>query len=202
MKPIKKVIALDADEILSAFLDRFLIFHNRKYGTGYKKEEILSFEIGQIFEVSENEVEKRMEQFYSSGDALNIEPVKGAISGVNELIRRGYAVHVITARPLMAKDLTVKWLNKHFPDKFKGIHFGFNPYLKISTQPTKARICHQIGASVLADDSLVNAASCAKEGITVLLIDAPWNQTDSLPENIIRVKSWKEILGKIDKLWT
>ncbi len=202
MKSPKKVIALDADEILADFLDRFLVFQNSKYNTNYQKKEILSFEIGQIFEVSEEEVEKRMELFYSSGDALNIEVVKGAAKGVDELLKSGYEVHVITARPLMAKDLTLKWLNEHFPDKFKGIHFGFNPYLKASTQPAKAEICHEIGARVLVDDSLVNAASCAKEGITVLLMDAPWNQIETLPKNVIRVKSWEEILEKMDKLWT
>jgi len=44
----------------------------------------------------------------------------------------------------------------------------------------------------MIEDSPEQAKDCASNGIDVLLLDRPWNQI-ALPENITRVRSWKEI---------
>lgn len=192
---MKKVIAVDADEILAAFLEHFLIYHNSRYETNLSKADVFSFKLEELFGIPEDEVLSRMNSYYEEGEVLKIEVVPGAIEGVNNLLKKGYELQIITARPPFYKEVTVEWVGKHFPDKFKQIHFAFNPFNKNSEKLTKAQICKQIGAKVLIDDNLVNALDCAKNGILVYLMDAPWNQVEDLPSNIVRVKSWSEIVS-------
>lgn len=197
MKLKNKVIALDSDEILSGFIDAFILFHNKTFKTSTKKEEIYSFELGQIWKISEEEVERRIEQFFFVGNAAYVKPIKGSKSGVNKLLKYGYKIHIITARPKVLEEKTTGWINSNFPNKFKGIHFAFNPYVKISKQKTKSEICKSIGAELLIEDNLVNAIDCAKGGIKVFLMDAPWNQIMELPGSIERVYNWKDITDKL-----
>lgn len=190
---MKEVIAVDADEILAAFLEHFLIFHNSRYKTNLVKEDVLTFKLEDLFGIQEKEVLRRMDEYYEEEHVFGIETVPGSIEGVSTLLERGYELQIITARPPIYKQITVEWVEKHFPKKFNQIHFAFNPFNKNSERLTKAQICKQIGAKVLIDDNLVNALDCAANGITVYLMDAPWNKHTDLPENIIRVKSWDEI---------
>jgi len=191
---IKKVIAVDADEILAAFLDHFLFFHNTRYKTNLGKNDIFSFRMEELFGINEEEVLRRIDEYYAARLILDIVPVEGAIEGVNALLDKGYELQIVTARPPSYKHLTVEWVERHFPKKFNQIHFAFNPFNKNSERLTKAQVCKQIGAEVLIDDSIVNARDCAENGITVYLMHTNWNKDEHLPANIIRVESWMEIL--------
>jgi 5'(3')-deoxyribonucleotidase len=196
-KVTKKVIAVDADEVLAAFIDHFLVHYNAKYQTVVSKDKIHSFKLDPIFNTTQDVFLKRMDEYYESGEVLKIKPVKGSLKGVDQLLRKGYFLEIITARPSMYKEATINWVNQHFPKRFNQIHFSFNPYNKNSEDITKAEICKRIGAKVLIDDNIVNAFDCAKNGIKVFLMDMPWNQVEDLPEGIIRVKSWEEIIKKL-----
>jgi len=61
----------------------------------------------------------------------------------------------------------------------------------------KSDLCLKLGVEVLVDDCLEFAEECADKGIKVLLLDSPWNQTDSLPKNVKRMKNWDEIVAHI-----
>lgn len=197
MRKTSEVIAVDADEILAAFLEHFINYHNLKYKTSLKKDDVKSFKLEELFGIKEDDVLSRMNEYYESGEVLKIELVEGSIEGIESLLKKGYELQIITARPPHYKKDTIEWVRKYFPDKFKEIHFAFNPFNKHSEKSTKAEICKQIGAKVLIDDNLVNALDCAGNGITVYLMDAPWNQTEDLPVKVVRVKSWKEITEQL-----
>lgn len=192
----RKVIAVDADEVLAEFMEYFLMFHNKKYQTKFLKTDVTSFRFEEVFNIEETEVLHRIGEFYEDVLIREMKPVAGAIEGVQSLLDKNYELQIVTARPPYYKEKTVEWVERHFPDKFKQIHFAFNPFNKNSERLTKAQICKQIGAGVLIDDNLVNAVDCAENGITVYLMDAPWNQVEDLPGNIIRVESWEEIVER------
>ena len=197
MNSSKKVVAVDADEVLAEFMEHFLMFHNARYETRFTKSEITSFRFEEVFKIEERDVLRRIGEFYEDQVIHNIRPVEGAEEGINSLIDKGYQLEIITARPPYYRQITVDWVEKHFPGKFEQIHFAFNPFNINSERLTKAEICKQIGAEVLIDDNLVNALDCADRGITVYLMDAPWNQVEELPKKVIRVKSWEEILERL-----
>jgi uncharacterized HAD superfamily protein len=107
----------------------------------------------------------------------------------------GYFPHFVTARPETLEKETRDWLKKYFKDLEFPVYFTHRdagmPSLK------KSEICKSIGAEILIDDYIENALDCAENGIKVFLMDAPWNQTGSLPDNVVRVKSWKEVISKL-----
>ena len=106
-------------------------------------------------------------------------------------------MYVITARTEDIIEHTLKWIKKNFPNKFKYVHFAHNPYFGKEKTKSKADFCKDLGIDLLIEDNLDFATEAAKENIRVFLFDAPWNKSKSLPKNIKRVKSWKEILKKL-----
>ncbi len=191
-----KVIAVDIDEILAGFIDYFVSYHNLTYQTKITKNDVFSFNLHEVFGVSREEIIMRMVKFGEEGHNFKIEPVPGAIEGVGALLKKGYILHLVTARPTIIQKDTEKWINKFFPQKFINLHHAFNKNIHKEDSPKKKKweICKEIGARVLIDDHLDNALSCVENGIKVLLMDAPWNQVENLPKGIKRVKGWEEIL--------
>jgi uncharacterized HAD superfamily protein len=51
--------------------------------------------------------------------------------------------------------------------------------------------------TIMIDDNLPTVIECAEKGIKALLLDHPWNQTESLPTDVTRVFSWDEIVYDI-----
>jgi len=71
---------------------------------------------------------------------------------------------------------------------FSKLHFSQKKIKK------KSEICKELRIDFLVEDSLEYARECAKNGTKVFLFNAPWNQTDNLPDNIIRINSWNKII--------
>ncbi len=102
-------------------------------------------------------------------------------------LMKDFDLHIVTARQHAVEDLTREWINKHFPNIFSGIHFG-NHYSKSGKSRSKAKMCKEIGAVLLIDDSLSYATQVSREGIHVILFgDYAWNQVKAktnLAENV------------------
>ena len=198
MKSSKKVIAVDIDEVLADFIAYFVNYHNLTYQTRMTKDKVFSFSLHEVFEVTKEDITEKMIRFSKEGHDTRITLVPGAQEGIDALIKKGYELHLVTSRPEAIRPQTEGWIAKHFPGKFTDLHHAFNPNIhKKGSKMKKWEICKAIGAKVLIEDFLPNAIGCAENGIKVFLMDAPWNQADDLPEGIIRVKSWKEIVRKL-----
>ena len=194
-KTSKKVIAVDIDEVLADFINYFVEYHNLTYKTQMTKDKVFSFSLHEVFEVSTEVIMERMIKFSEEGHNAKIALVPGAKEGIDALAKKGYELHLVTSRPGAIKEVTEKWIEEHFPGKFTDLHHAFNPNIHAKgSKKKKWEICKEIGAGVLIEDFLPNAMGCSENGITVYLMDTPWNQQDDLPSNIIRVKSWMEIV--------
>lgn len=197
-KASKKVIAVDIDEVLAGFIDYFVEYHNLHFKTTITKDKVVTFDLEDVFGVTKEEISTRMIDFGKAGHNVKMKPVAGSIEGVDALLEKGYELHLVTSRPGVIEKDTRVWIENHFSGKFTDLHHAFNQKIhKEGSKKKKWEICKEIGAGVLVDDFLPNALSCAENGITVYLMDAPWNQTEDLPENVIRVKSWKEITAQL-----
>lgn len=187
---------MDFDEVTADFISYFLYFHNLMYKTEMKKGEVSSYFLYEAFDIDKKEMGIRLAEFRSLKLLERIEPSEGAVEGIKKLLEMGYSPHFVTARPETLKEETINWLKKYFKDMEFPVYFTHReagmPSLK------KSEICKSIGAEILIDDYIENALDCAENGIKVFLMDAPWNQTGSLPANVIRVKSWKELITKIN----
>jgi uncharacterized HAD superfamily protein len=198
-KTIIKRIGVDLDEVLADFLATFIKFHNQKFGTKLLKEQFSSFHLHEIIGEKVEVMNMRIEEFYNSVTFEQLKPVDGALDAI-EYLSKKYELIIITSRPKEVSDHTIKWLQRHFPKKFKNVHFAYNPYILKSEKKTKSEIALDTKINIFIEDNIDLATGVAMQGIKVYLIDAPWNQSDTLHENITRVYSWKEILERIEKI--
>lgn len=195
-KSSNKVIAVDIDEVTADFISYFIYFHNLMYKTSIKRDEVSSYYLYKAFKVERKEMGMRFDEFQALKLLERLEPAKGAIAGIKKLVERGFAPNFVTARPLAIEKETRAWIKKYFKDIKIPLYFTHQK--EGGKELKKSVICKEIGARILIDDHIENALDCAENGIKVFLMDAPWNQSEDLPENIIRVKSWKEIISLLN----
>jgi uncharacterized protein len=188
-----KTIGIDFDDILLNFSDAFIVFHNSRYGTTHKREDITSFYLEEVWGVSFEEIHKRLHEFYRSEEHKNASPIIGSIEAITELAKNN-VLHIVTASPEEIKQEIRIWLGKHYPDVFKDIHYTRKSLFDKSSRK-KAEICAEQGIEVFIDDSLHNAADLSSNGIPVFLLDTSWNKGEVNPL-VTRVYSWDEILKR------
>ncbi len=200
MKPAlskKPVIAIDIDEVLFPFTPEFLASHNAKHGTSLEPSDITNYHyIEELYNFKGGEdSEDLIESFFNEVYKGNIGPYNGAIEAIEKL-KKNFTLEIVTARRPSTLAITEKWLNRHFPAVFNGVHF---PRLK-PKDTTKVEVCKEIGAKYLIDDHPDNMQGVHDAGITPLLFgeDYPWNKEHGI-EGVIRVKSWAEVLEFFDE---
>lgn len=185
------LIGVDLDEVVFDFVTSFLIYHNSRNGTSLSRDEISKYRvIGELCGNTKKEVDETFKEFYNTELFKNVQPMEGSNEGIR-LLSKNHQLHAITSRPGYLHDKTKESLNKHFPNSFLGLHFSMKKIKK------KSEICKDLGINLLIEDSLEYAKECASEGVKVLLLDSPWNQSEKLPEGITRVYSWKDIVNKV-----
>lgn len=192
---MSKIIGVDFDDVLMAFQEAFIVWHNTSYGTSYAKKDVSSYKLNRSMGCTTEEAVRRIREFFCSLEHLEALPVTGAVDGLRILGEKNCCI--ITARPPMTKELTTMWLQQHCPEMIERIHFVGKETRYSHSKSTKAETCKRLGVEVFIDDAMVHARVLSAAGIPVLLFDNPWNQTDNLPPNVERVYSWNEIIEKL-----
>lgn len=191
-------IAVDMDEVLAGFIDKFIEFHNYKYKSSYNKNDFFSFDFSKVLKCNEEEALQKVEEFFESDFFKQIDLIPGAIEGINKL-KQKHELHLVTGRQEEIKEETLKWINNYFPNTFKTINFT-NHYSKLYEKTTKASVCMKLGVKALIEDSLEYSKELQENEIKVILMNVPWNQTEKLASNFVRVYNWNEILKEIEKI--
>ena len=188
-------IGVDIDEVVVEFFKKYLKLFNKRFGKNLIFEDIVKYEIWDLTDVSQEETLRVLDEFGSSESFFRIQLVKGAKEVLDEFFK-SHEIFFITSRPEKAKEQTWKFFEERFQNSpfkiiFSGDMFGGNK--------TKFEICKELGIPILIEDRRKYALDCAQNGIRVLLMDKPWNQNCE-HENLVRVKSWKEIMEKIGEM--
>ncbi|MDD5547464.1 MAG: hypothetical protein PHN74_00985 [Candidatus Pacebacteria bacterium] len=188
------IIGIDLDEILADSLNAIVEFHNKKYGTTLKRNDFHSYRFWEIWGGTREEAIKKVYEFFIT-NPMHINPIAGSFEALKTLKKNGHELLIITARQNELIEYTNKWIEKHFPEIFSGIHYA-NTYTMAGHSRKKSDICNGLGIKLLIEDDLTHAEDCAKSGIKILLLDCPWNQ-NSLPKNTERIFSWNDAVDKI-----
>jgi len=189
------IIGFDLDDILLDFQDTLRGYHNIQYGTNYKREDDNVWNLWERWSCTPEDSKQRVFDFYEHEMHLNALPIYGSMEGINTL-KNNNELFVITARPESMKEKTLEWLNKHFPQAFQQVVFT-NLFYGDGNKRNKSDVCKELGVEIFVEDALHNAYDVAEAGIPVLLLDAPWNQSEVKPP-ITRVYSWEEIVQKLN----
>jgi alkylated DNA nucleotide flippase Atl1/5'(3')-deoxyribonucleotidase len=193
---MKKVVAIDIDEVLSAFHEPFLMHHNRTYGTAYTYPDTENRYYLEEFTGEPSEiVEKKIHEFVQTPVMQDAEPLPGAQAALDHLRQLGYELVVITARPPMYKPVTDRFMERHFPDVFQGVH-AIPHFVGSALTPAagKLALCQQLGAQYLIDDNLGTATVVADAGMQAIVFgEYHWNQAEILPKGVVRCKDWNAV---------
>lgn len=181
------IIGVDIDEVLAELNNKLLEFHNEKYDTSLEKKDLTAYFLEEVIDISKEEAQKRIFEFYESTHFEEIPTVLQSIDAIEKLVKKNILI-AITSRHVHMKDRTKTWLEKHFKNHINEVHFSSKD------TKTKAQICLENNVEVFIEDNLLYATEVAEAGIKVFLVDNPWNQSDDLHENICRVCGWDEIL--------
>ena len=193
----KPRLAVDIDEVLFPYVEKFTEHHNDVYSTALSKKDFHSYIINVISD-DQSVVLERVQKFQRGGVLKQGEPIQGSIEALS-LLAQHYDIYIVSARSTDLLGDTIEWLLQHYPKIFSGVYFADYWVEGETSEPwTKASLCKKIGAQLLIEDSLSYAEECAQEGIEVLLFgDYPWNQTDKLPRRVKRVSNWSAVLNNL-----
>lgn len=190
----KPVLAVDVDEVLYPFMPLFIEHHNKHHGTNKMLNQLTSYVLEENFSMSDNQKLERIRSFVAGGGFSKGLPLEQSQQAIAKLARQ-YDLVVVTSRWKDWEQDTLDWLQQHFPDSFKRIHFANSITWNRGDKHDKSSICLELGAVAFIDDSLDNVEKVSGAGITSLLFgDYPWNQAEKLPDNAQRVRDWNEVL--------
>ena len=192
---MKKKIGLDFDDVLFDFSAGLMAFHNATYGTSCTLKDITKFGFKELWQCDYTESLRRMREFVTSPYHEMTLPIKGAVGAVR-FLQIKYDTPVITARDKILLPETRKVANMYFPRLLKEIHYLHEN--DINVLGTKGEVCARLGVSLMVENSLGNAETLSKSGITTLLFDRPWNKVEILPPYVTRVYGWDHALHEIE----
>lgn len=191
---MKKVrVGVDLDDVLIDCNTALCEFHNRRYGTSYRRADVRSFHLHEVWNCSIEEVTRRIGEFYDSPEHAKAVPIKGAVAAILKLQERDELAAVITARAESAREVTEALLACYHPSLTRLVTY--------TNHGKKATVCKELGVQVFVDDAGHNAEDVASVVELSLLFDAPWNR-GYVPSrsNLHRVYSWQEALAMIDAM--
>lgn len=187
----KKSIAFDVDDVLASHVESFVVFSNETYGTNLTMEDY-SDDWPKLWGVAGDEVNKRALEFQTI-QRIAAFTVKDDAQMALEQLKTKYDLYVITARRQHLVDTSIDWINRHFPNVFKEIHFV--PMWEPNNKITKSDICKKIGADYLVDDLPRHCNIAADAGIKAILFgNYAWNRNEKIVDNVTRCKDWNKLL--------
>lgn len=125
---------------------------------------------------------------------LEIKPVEWSIEKIKELENLWHELFIVTARNSdYFTDYSIEWAKRYYKNAFRNILFS-NQHNGAKYKP-KPEICLENGIEIMIEDNLDYALELAKNGIKTFLLEKPWNihRTEN-HDNIIKVKTWKDIV--------
>jgi uncharacterized HAD superfamily protein len=188
-------IALDLDDVLiQTFRSPVHLFHNREYGTAYAAEDMLSYNLAELWGCGPKIALERMYDYHFSPEHDESEPMLGAADAV-AFLRGKFDLYIITSRSECFMQKTLSIIHPFFPlSSFKDIIFT-NQYHGTS-RGSKADVCKKLRIGTMVEDCIENAYEIASEGTRVLLLDAPWNRKP-ITHPIIPVQTWDAVLKEL-----
>jgi uncharacterized HAD superfamily protein len=195
----KLIVAVDMDEVLCHFVPKLIDFHNETYKTEIKFEGFHNYAFHKVWGGTPEETTQKVNLFFESPHFKSLPRVKNSFETLLKLKDRCTFV-IVTSRQTALKEITLRYVEEHFPDIFDDIMLG-NHYGETGTKLSKPEMCQKVGATILIDDSLLYAQDCSKNGIkTILFGNYPWNQSKhDLHELIVRVSGWEDVESEIRK---
>ena len=182
-------IGIDIDGVIVDYATAMLPVVSEVCGRPVSVRDLRHWDLRKALDIDEEKEAYIWEQTLETDLLRHARPVEGALSGLLELSR--HETWLVTARPSHMQDLTESWLAEN---NAKYDHLVLGRY--------GDKLLAGDGFDVFVEDYLEEARAIAKAGVFSILLDQPWNQASSLPQNCRRVFDWEsivELVGELEK---
>jgi uncharacterized HAD superfamily protein len=180
------IIGVDLDNVIACTDIKIRSLISEMFEVHLKQEDLVHFEYW-CCGITKQQAEMVSNRFHKT-DCQNVIAMEKAIDTL-KFLHEYFEIHIVTARPIETKEITLKWLES------KAISYDKLFFLK-------NKHTSSINYEIFIEDHLETALALAQRGIQTLLFNYPWNQPDNLESKfIIRVKSWEDIRQFIEQKW-
>lgn len=198
---MKKVIAIDIDDVMSPCAESFIKYHNDVYKTNLSLSDITytgeywgywSRALNNLLGIDEYEANRRFEEFLLSDEHRSGQPISEEIKQYIYSLKKQFRLEVVTARHYSMREQTLTWLNNQLPDVFDEIHFIDS----IDKTITKVDVCKQIRAEYIIDDSVEHCNLAAQSGVKAILFgNYGWNSHQNINDGVVRLSNWDDVIN-------
>lgn len=195
----KKIVAVDIDDVLVPHFGELARFASETFGIRLTVDEM--FYAGTVNAImrrtglDKEEIMSRIDAYLIS-DEFYIDPLPGAVEVLTRLAKK-YDLVIVTARPQPMKDLTIAWLEKHFPELFSQVRVVGHERWGLGAAP-KGQAFQELGVSILIDDHPTHCRAAHDQGIRALRFgEYPWSDSETLPDGVEAVRNWEEVAEKL-----
>ncbi len=193
---------MDLDDVLAETARMFLDLLEREFGRRVEFEEIVSYDLGQSLDLSQDELDDFMLTAHRSEALLSIVPMEGAVEALEYWAGEGYSIEVVTGRPTVTERDSREWLDvagvPHdsltFVDKYswKESVFAGDSALPMH-ELAKTDYCLAV-----EDSASVASRLATIMDTSVVLIDKPWNRQEDDQNGrqlgrVTRCMDWEDI---------
>ena len=191
-------IYVDFDDCLCETGRAFARLASDLFGINTPYEEMRHFNLQKAFNLTDEQYDQLLVKGHEPEVLLSFEETPGASDVINEWIRAGHEVSVITGRPYASYEPSRLWLDRHalrdVPlyclDKY-----GRENFVKDSSFSLKIEDYYKMRFDCAVEDSpLAFRFFDHLPDLRVMVFDRPWNRAAALPEgNYRRCFSWEDV---------
>lgn len=183
MKNLRQKIALvDIDDVLTDTTSKILEEVNIRHKSSYTVDQMTTYYVWENFPITKEEV---YQITITENIVASLEPISGALEGMVRIKKSNYLIWLVTARPEILRPITLNWLNRH-GFRFDKLTMELNGSQKATLASRKVELA--------IEDRYDTALAFSEISNHVYLLTRPWNTGKPLPDNIIQVRSWNEVL--------
>lgn len=180
-------IGIDLDGTIADNLNLLVDTLNLHCGKALVGDEIYQYNLCKVYSISEAEffslMSEREEEIITTSPVIPF-----ARRNIQQLVKEGWQVHIITARNPRYSNVTEKWLRQqNIP--YSGLH--------LLDSHDKLEVCKELGVRLMIEDNIHNSYQLANDGINVILFNAPHNRF--WPWKGIRCRSWNQIYKSVNR---
>lgn len=192
-------IGIDIDDVIADSYPEYLEAFNKQFNKNIQVTEVFDFyHFGYHAGVEKAKVDIFIDtQLHTDEFQIAIDPILDAAKYIQSWSGKGIMIVYVTARPLMIKSITIKWLKKYgFWSAGTKLYLFDEKRLNTDIE-YKTSIASKKFVDIFIEDKKDIAEAMR---IPVFLIDRPWNKGD-ISSHITRVYSWKGIDSKLRSLY-
>jgi uncharacterized HAD superfamily protein len=191
----RRTVYVDMDDVLCRTAQAILGIVEREFGKRLRYEDLTSFDLEASCSLSRAEIEELFRIVHRPEELLAVEPMQGAVEVMEAWARSGYEIAIVTGRLPSTYEASLEWLKRHrvphdallMVDKFG----RFRP--EDGAGITLGELAARRFAWAVEDSPTVARYLAEEMGVTVALIDHPWNRGAPEHPAIRRHRSWREI---------